>query len=61
MLLMSLCKGGAICSNSTFCWWGAFLGTYEKRNPVFVPKKWISVKDDMSNLFPSESKILFFI
>ena len=51
---MSLCKGGAICSNSTFCWWGAFLGTYEKRNPVFVPKKWISVKDDMSNLFPSE-------
>jgi len=54
MLLMSLCKGGAICSNSTFCWWGAYLGTYEKRNPVFVPKKWISVKDDMSNLFPSE-------
>jgi hypothetical protein len=54
MLLMSLCKGGAICSNSTFCWWGAFLGTYEKRNPVFVPKKWISVKDDISNLFPSE-------
>jgi hypothetical protein len=54
MLLMSLCKGGAICSNSTFCWWGAFLGTYEKRNPVFVPKKWISVKDDMSNLFPPE-------
>jgi len=54
MALMSLCKGGAICSNSTFSWWGAYLGAYEKRNPVFVPKKWISLKDDMSDLFPKE-------
>ena len=56
MALMSLCKGGAICSNSTFSWWGAFLGAHEKRNPVFVPKKWISFKKDMTNLFPKEWK-----
>ena len=56
MALMSLCKGGAICSNSTFSWWGAFLGAYEKRNPVFVPKKWISFKKDMTDLFPTEWK-----
>ena len=56
MALMSLCEGGAICSNSTFSWWGAFLGAYEKRNPVFVPKKWISIKNDMTDLFPKEWK-----
>ena len=56
MALMSLCKGGAICSNSTFSWWGAFLGAHEKRNPVFVPKKWISIKNDMTDLFPKEWK-----
>jgi len=56
MALMSLCKGGAICSNSTFSWWGAFLGAHEKRNPVFVPKHWISFKKDMNDLFPKEWK-----
>ena len=56
MALMSLCKGGAICSNSTFSWWGAFLGAHEKRNPVFVPKHWISFKKDMTDLFPKEWK-----
>jgi hypothetical protein len=56
MALMSLCKGGAICSNSTFSWWGAFLGAYEKRNQVFVPKHWISIKEDMTDLFPKEWK-----
>lgn len=40
MALMSLCKGAA----------------YEKRNPVFVPKKWISFKKDTSDLFPKEWK-----
>jgi len=39
--LMSLCKAGAIITNSTFGWWGAFLGAHESRNPVFVFKRWI--------------------
>jgi hypothetical protein len=50
--LMSQCKGGAICANSTFSWWGAFLGAYSKRNPVIVPKNWIS--HQVESLFPEE-------
>ena len=56
LALMSLCKGGAICANSTFSWWGAFLGAYEHRNPIYVPKKWINGHDDL-NLFPEEWNI----
>ena len=40
--LMSECKAGAICANSTFSWWGAFLGAYGDRAPVFVPTHWIN-------------------
>jgi hypothetical protein len=50
--LMSQCKGGAICANSTFSWWGAFLGAYSERNPVIVPQKWISL--NVEALFPEE-------
>ena len=52
LALMSLCIAGSICANSTFSWWGAFLGSYEKRNPVIVPSKWIS--DQVYSLFPDE-------
>lgn len=50
--LMSQCKGGAICANSTFSWWGAFLGAYANRAPVIIPKKWISL--EIEALFPDE-------
>lgn len=40
--LMSLCTEGAVCSNSTFSWWGAYLGAYAKRSPVIVPAQWIN-------------------
>lgn len=50
--IMTLCKEGAICANSTFSWWGAYLGAYKCRNPVFVPKKWYSTKK--VELFPEE-------
>jgi len=52
LYIMSCCKAGAICANSTFSWWGAFLGAYEIRNPVIVPKKWFYIEPD--NLFPNE-------
>ena len=50
---MSQCKGGAICANSTFSWWGAFLGAYSVRSPVIVPKQW-SLADPVIALFPDE-------
>ena len=56
LALMSLCLGGAICGNSTFSWWGAFLGAYSLRNPVFVPKNWI--KMDITCLFPDEWNVI---
>ena len=53
LAFMSKCHAGAICANSSFSWWGAFLGAYEKRNPVFVPRDWIrNCKVDC--LFPDE-------
>jgi hypothetical protein len=53
LAFMSMCKAGAICANSSFSWWGAFLGTYEKRNPVYVPKNWI-MQCIVAGLFPDE-------
>lgn len=57
LALMSLCYGGAICSNSTYAWWGAFLGAYSVRAPVFVPKKWINTNENL-DLFPKEWNII---
>lgn len=50
---MTLCEEGSICANSTFSWWGAFLGAYKKRNPVFVPEKWMKTDSEIK-LFPKE-------
>ena len=54
LTLMSLCKAGAICANSTFSWWGAFLGAYSGRAPVFVPQRWIGGDSHPVALFPEE-------
>lgn len=56
MALMSLCTEGAICGGQTFSWWGAFLGAYSKRNPVFFPKDWIKFK--VWDLIPPEWTIV---
>lgn len=57
LALMSLCTEGAICANSTFSWWGAFLGAHAKRSPVFVPSRWISDPPIVS-LFPDDWTVL---
>jgi hypothetical protein len=56
LALMSLCTAGAICANSTFSWWGAFLGAYASRSPVVVPKRWIG--ESIMCLFPEEWNIV---
>jgi hypothetical protein len=56
LAIMSLCTAGAICANSTFSWWGAFLGAYSQRSPIFVPKHWIRIP--IVSLFPPEWCVL---
>lgn len=57
MALMTLCEGGAICANSSFSWWGAFLGPHRVRAPVFVPSVWI-LTEQVVCLFPEEWRAL---
>ncbi len=56
LALMSLCQGPAICANSTFSWWGAFLGPYSNRSAVMIPSKWINQK--IYSLFPREWTVI---
>ena len=44
---MASCKGGAICANSTFSWWGAILSSSSK---IIVPNHW--GKDEPKFLIP---------
>jgi hypothetical protein len=52
LAVMASCKAGAIIANSTFSWWGAFLGAHGCRNPVYVPMNWVSLP--IVSLFPDE-------
>jgi hypothetical protein len=56
LALMTTCLGGFICANSTFSWWGAFLGAYKVRAPIVVPKDWF--KGGVGSLFPTEWTVL---
>jgi hypothetical protein len=57
LAFMSLCKKGAICANSSFSWWGAFLGAHSARSPVFVPQNWI-LEARIDSLFPDEWHVI---
>jgi hypothetical protein len=50
LMLMSMCEGGAVISNSTYSWWGAMLGCGATGVPVAYPAKWIGT--DHYELFP---------
>lgn len=49
---MIACAGGFICANSSFSWWGAFLGSFQKNSPCIVPEDWC--KGATRDLFPKE-------
>lgn len=49
---MIACEGGFICANSTFSWWGAFLGAYQKGAPCIVPNVWM--KGFTGDLIPKD-------
>jgi hypothetical protein len=53
LALMALIDSAAICANSSFSWWGAFLGPYKNRNLVIMPNDYVRLP--MShNIFPKE-------
>jgi len=43
LYLMSLCKN-AVIANSSFSWWGAYLGPHQSGGIVVAPKKWFGEK-----------------
>ncbi len=53
LYFMVQCRGGAVLSNSTFGWWGAFMGAYAAGNHVVYPTKWSSSEKPVY-LFPED-------
>ena len=53
---MSGCRGG-ICANSSFSWWGAYLG---QREIVTMPRQWFHDGMDKSDLFFENVKVIDF-
>ena len=49
--LMSLCRHGAI-ANSSFSWWGAWLGDTQPNRLIYAPKRWFVVNLESKDIVP---------
>ena len=54
--LMTACRH-AVIANSSFSWWGAWLGTSESRI-VIAPRKWFVASEVNSDLFPPSWQLI---
>ena len=52
LYLMSRCRKGGICSNSSFSWWASWLNTNDEKK-IFMPEKWYSIESNISDIHPS--------
>lgn len=50
--LMSLCNRGGVISNSSFSWWGAWLGDTHADRLVVAPKKWFQADVSDQDIVP---------
>ena len=57
LYMMSRCKKGGICGNSTFGWWGAWLNDAEGKE-VYFPGQWMTNKEFICDIYPEGAKIL---
>jgi hypothetical protein len=49
LAMMTACTTAFVCANSTFSWWGAFLGAHAAGGTVVAPKLWF--KHDIVQLY----------
>jgi hypothetical protein len=57
LYLMSECKRGGICANSSFSWWGSWLNKNNNKK-VYMPDKWINGMEKPIQIYPSYATIL---
>lgn len=59
LFLMRSCKGGHICSNSTFSWWGAY-GSSSPQPMTIFPSMWygFAVHEDWRGLYFDGAKVV---
>lgn len=57
LYMMSRCKKGGICGNSTFGWWGAWLNEEEGKE-VYFPGQWMTKKEFVCDIYPAGAKVV---